>query len=846
VITKFIVPLFTNVLEYSISDIEIKPQLTINYGRKVERLGGESDVVIKKNDAPVIVIEAKSYGHPLKSGNEDAEGQAFDYTRANELKPTPKYYMTTNVTETHIYKTESREEIDISPIPENELLESLSIISGLLNKKHIITLGRDIFTTPLIRKKIEAKREFERVLFKCQDLMREASESKTGLIAFAEMNKLLFIKLYEDRRERKGQENRFTLKKIKEEGDNYIKGTLYKDIKDYYSGLNVNIFEKDDKINLDDVTINKIVDSLEKYYLVDEDSVVYPPVAYIYENFVSTIFRGENGQYFTPRNIVDFIVNIFQLEWGSEGKHIVDPCCGSGGFLLSAFNALNGDLKSKYTKSDGEEKQIFINSDSEKEYLKLKDYLCKELLVGFDNEEIIAKTAAMNMSVHGDGSTGINTGDSLKIEKYKEILKENYFDYALTNPPFSSQVKPDTHIDSDGKDVLEKYELSHSHSYNEDKDKFDYTFLNKDIRQQDSKVLFIERCYKLLKPRGYLGIIVDDGVLNNKRDAYIRDYIYRKFIIHGIIALPFDIFKEQDAHNYTSILLLQKKDEGMVQDDVFMAITEHCGEAVGKSTKMADNDLDDVYDDFIKYKKEDKKDFTKFSFIVKYKELLNQYEESSSTYHNRLDPKFYSPRKVEIVNKIKNTGTSKKIKAVVDFVEEIAEQDSLFDFGTKYIEKISNEGLLEYGVINGVHDPKGKKDHIFRKGDLVVSRINMKDGMITIIPDEIDEIRGTGEYYKVVSKKDENGKDVILLKYLYIVLRSEPIKYVLNAISTGQYGRISDDMLGDVEIPVPPIDRQKEVIEKYEEKRMAIQKLEKEMRDNQNEWSKEVETILLN
>jgi type I restriction-modification system DNA methylase subunit len=680
--------------------------------------------------------------------------------------------------------------------------------------------------------------------------MREASESKTGLAAFAEINKLLFIKLYEDRREREGLENRFTLTKIDDEGENYIRGTLFQDIKDHYKRKNVKIFRDQDQINLADVVVNNIVKRLEKIYLVDEEKRVYPPVAYVYENFVSTIFRGENGQYFTPRNIVDFIVRLAQVRWGAEGIHVVDPACGSGGFLLSAFATMLEDLKQAYMRDDGKGKLVFRNSDSEKEFRDAKKKLCEDLLVGLDNEEMIAKTAAMNMSVHGDGSTGIHFGDSLLKNKFQTVLQENAFEVAITNPPFSSQVNFGTHMDirEDGSefDVLESYELGHSHRFSAEQNKFTFSVGLSGLRQQDSKVLFIERCHDLLVEGGILGIIVDDGVINNRTDSYIRDYIKRKFVIKAVISLPFDIFKEQDAHNFTSILLLQRKKTGLVQGDVFMAIAEHCGENFGKSTVKTPNDLNDILNDFMKFMSGQQAGFSRFSFVCKRDSLENFYDTDDKKFHNRLDPKYYSPRRREIEARIEATGNAQPINQVVDFPEEICADEKMNEFGSKYIEGITNTGLLEVGTINNVSDPKGKKNKVFRAGDLVVSQINLKSGMITIVPDDLPEVRATDEFYKLVPKKDAEGKDLVDKKYLKIVLTSEPIQYLLNARATGQYGRLNPKELGKIVIPIPNDPRtQGNIVELYDCEKRRIDELTKQTEDGKAELLKTIEASIL-
>ena len=843
VINHFIMPFLKNALGYTVGEIDIKPSLTINDGRQVKTVGGQSDVIVKKASSPVFVIEAKKYGHPLISSNENAEGQAFDYTRANELRPRPKYYLTTNVEETHIYETLTRLEVDFSPIKTTEIFDKFEKLYNLVSKKKVSPLGTR--TNANIKPKIPItdQREFERILYKCQDEMREASEAKTGIIAFAEMNKLLFIKIHEDRREREGQDNSFTLQKIEAEGDNYIRGTLFANIKDYYRRKNIKIFRDEDKIDLDDITTNRIVERLEKIILVDEKGNVYPPVAHIYENFVSTIFRGENGQYFTPRNIVDFIVGLAQVKWDTSGKTIVDPACGSGGFLLSAFATMNNELKRKFMTNNAHGELVFKNANAERDYGEAKLKLCEKLLVGIDNEEIVAKTAAMNMSVHGDGSTGIHYGDSLKISFFDNIKTES-FDMALTNPPFSSEVKIGSHIDSDSKDILEKYELGHIHKYSIQNSSFEWSMSKTALRSQDSKVLFIERCAMLLKEGGLLGIVVDDGVLNNPRDNYIRDFIYRNFIIKAVISLPYDIFKEQDAHNFTSILLLQKKRTGDVQGNIFMAIAEHCGETFGKSTMVMSNDLDIIREDYFKYISDSGQHLSKYSFICKADILEQFYDIPTGTLRNRIDPKFYHPRKRAYEKAIKETGHARPIGEVVTPDEEICPPEKVNSFGSYYIDSITKSGLLEIGTMTGVNDPKGAKDRVYRKGDLVASRINLKTGMITIIPKEIEEVRGTGEYYKIVPKI-EDGKEIVSRKYLFIILTSEPLQYLMQARATGQFGRLSDEELAKIEIPVYDSDVQKKIISKYEQKVNKVSQMLQEAETKKRELIEELTDDLL-
>jgi type I restriction enzyme M protein len=842
-ITHFIDPFLRNALGYAVGDIDIKPHLTRNIGRKVEMMGGQSDVVTRKRSEPVFVIEAKSYGHPLKTATENAEGQAYDYSQANELKPKPKFYIATNVVETHIYDTLTRTELPFSPVAETELISKFAEVEKWLSKRSIVPLGRRISQALIVRSPVTDDREFGHLLLSCQNEMRNASESKTGKDAFTEMNKLLFIKLYEDRREREGKENRFTLERVFEEGENYIGGTLFEDIKTHYRNKNVRIFQAADKLDLDDVTVNRIVEKLQKKFLVDEDGRVYPPVAHVYENFVSTIFRGENGQYFTPRRIVDFIVDMVGVSWGSEGVRCVDPACGSGGFLLSVFSTLDNELKGRFMDLTPEGNWIPKNETAKTEYDRLKKRLCEELLVGFDNEDTVAKTATMNMSVHGDGSTGINYGDSLKRVMFGKELKEGSFRLALTNPPFSSNADLGSVIDIDGTDALSGFELAYVHKYDPD-DKKDFAWMRdaKKLRGRDKKILFIERGFQLLEEGGTLGIIVDDGVVDNPRESYVRDFIKKKFNVKAIVSLPWGAFHEQGAENFTSILWLQKKGDGVTQGpEIFMAMAENLGESYGKSTKKLPNDLKDILDDYRKFKEGARSGFSKFSFVCKASDLKDYFDTETEQFNNRLDPKFYSPRRLAILKGIEDTGKARLIGDVADFAREEVTGDTN-NYGSKFIDRITKAGEIQYQTIGGVSDPKLKKTQIFRGGDLIVSRIQLKNGIVGIVPDDIDEILATDEYYKLVPKKDTEGKDVVLRKYLRIVLTSEPFNYLVNATFTGQYGRTAEEDLGRLKIPVYDLPVQEAIVDKYEVSTAKVTSLVEESTSTEEQLMKDVST----
>jgi len=143
------------------------------------------------------------------------------------------------------------------------------------------------------------------------------------------------------------------------------------------------------------------------------------------------------------------------------------------------------------------------------------------------------------------------------------------------------------------------------------------------------------------------------------------------------------MFKERGATNRTSVLLLQKKTEGMIQDDIFMAIPKHAGELFGKFGHRLPNNLEDVYNDWLEYNKGKTKGF-KFSFIVKKEDLENYWDNEEKIYRNRLDPKYYNPRFKKLIKEIEKNKTSQLINELVDFEEETCPEDDVNSFGSKY------------------------------------------------------------------------------------------------------------------------------------------------------------------
>ena len=218
------------------------------------------------------------------------------------------------------------------------------------------------------------------------------------------------------------------------------------------------LFEPNDTIKIKQTSFEAIVKELQKYNLSTTSDDVK---GIAFEKFLGKTFRGELGQFFTPRTIVDFMVELLDPQ---EGEVICDPCCGSGGFLIKAFEYVREKIekdikeqKAQITKSvlgddlptDSEERDIErakINPYMERLERELDTkyeggrlhHLANDCIFGTDANPRMAHTSKMNMIMHGDGHCGVHHRDGLL--NINGIF-ENRFDVILTNPPFGSNKK---------------------------------------------------------------------------------------------------------------------------------------------------------------------------------------------------------------------------------------------------------------------------------------------------------------------------------------------------------------------------------------------------------------------
>lgn len=424
--------------------------------------------------------------------------------------------------------------------------------------------------------------------------------------AFWELLNLIFCKLYDEKErfnpERNGTYRRKFWVGVKEKNTSGGLATISKRIKSLFEELKKDtvfkeVFDGNERINLTDKGLAFVAGELAKYSFLDA-SVDVKGTAY--ETIVSDTLKKEDGQFFTPRNIIRCMVEMLNPE---ENQRVLDPACGSGGFLVMVLDHVRKKIA----------RRLYPNLESpfiEKKYNTIevnqmvKEY-AEQYLFGFDFDPDLKKSARMNMVMAGDGHANVFHINSLaypkgdnryELDNVEKAIKKSVsksddkkfqfefddargkFDLIFTNPPFGAK------IPINDKDILNMYDLGKGSS------------------SEPPEILFIEACYNYLKPGGKMAIVLPDGILGNPNTLAVREWILERFRILASVDLAVEAFLPQVGVQ-ASLLFLQKKTEkdrqlSKIKEEVyevFMAIAEKLGkDRRGIPIYMRDDDGSEI------------------------------------------------------------------------------------------------------------------------------------------------------------------------------------------------------------------------------------------------------------
>jgi type I restriction enzyme M protein len=411
--------------------------------------------------------------------------------------------------------------------------------------------------------------------------------------AFWELLKLIFCKIHDER----GSEIEFYAGAAERHGLNgplKVKSrieALFQEVKDEFP----QIFKAEDRVDLDPKVVAYIVSQLQMYTLLDSDVDVKGRA---YEEIVGSNLRGDRGEFFTPRNICRMAVLMLDPD---EKQLVLDPACGTGGFLITVMNSVIGKIESE------EHQKWKSNKDAARTAIqaRIKKY-AEKFIVGVDFNPELVKAAKMNMVMNNDGAGGLYQANSLdnpaswqdfNLRARKLIGR---VDLIFTNPPFGSKI-PVT-----DPSILEQYDLGFRWSYDEAADQW----VKGDALQkaQPPEILFIERCVQFLKPgTGRAAIVLPDGILGSPGLGYVREWILRNTRVLASIDLHPDTF-QPFVSIQTSVLILQRKTQeqidletaaGQIADyDVFMAVANHVGhDKRGQDTFVRDAHGNEMFEE---------------------------------------------------------------------------------------------------------------------------------------------------------------------------------------------------------------------------------------------------------
>ena len=531
------------IIDYKYPENRIKQFVPVTMGSEVK----EADIVVYEDDmcmSPHILVECKRQ-EVSEAEYQQAIEQAYSYAFA--LPCDIKYVWVTSGIKSDYF------EVDKNQNSRNQLPDIPQF--GVKN----VASYKYVYEAQYLPEEAGKQRFFDLSVIEQSELTRRFKQAHEALWAggqlnpseaFDELDKLIFCKIWDERKPRRmGEPYDFqiiTLPKEVEKSETkrrHIENdNLYKRVIALYEEgrkKDKEVFR--DNIRLTPEKIRTVVGYLESVNLGETD---LDSKGRAFETFMGSFFRGNFGQYFTPREIVKFIVDVLPIEHDSK---VLDTSCGSGGFLLYALNKVRNKATELYPNYAKDVRQ-------HDRWFKYWHDFAEKHLYDIEISEQISRAAKMNMIIHDDGHTNVITSDGLVSDETiiaktnNQGFKYGTFDFIITNPPFGSTVRQSEQV------YLKTYQLG-----KKEEDWLAVATPPQNTRDgQSTEVLFIEQDYKFLKEGGYLAIVLPDGILTNSSMQYVRTQIEDWFRIVAVVSMPQTAFMANGAGVKSSVLFLKK------------------------------------------------------------------------------------------------------------------------------------------------------------------------------------------------------------------------------------------------------------------------------------------------
>lgn len=454
----------------------------------------------------------------------------------------------------------------------------------------------DVIEQKLTLRDLEKDYDLRSIILTLEELVLASS----GSDSFTEIFKLIYAKLYDEKQAKLRTDQEVYFRKSKDNQITYdnINELFTKAIQEWPG-----IFNDHDKIDLSPHHLSICIGQLEQIKLLGAHIEV---MDLAFEYLLTSIAKGARGQYFTPRNVVDMAVKMLDPK---GGEYIIDPACGSGGFLIHAMwyvwqNSLQSadhDAKIEYAR------RFVFGIDFDDKSVKIARALM--LIAGDGKSHILKLNSLDTREWQGEEREKVHARDELQDLTIDQEFNKLKFDLLLTNPPFAGEIKDEI--------LLRTYVLGKNEK-------------GKVKNKVERHILFIERCLEMIKPGGRMAIVLPQGVLNNTQMQNIRQYLFNKAQLLAVVGLNVNTFKPHTGTK-TSVLFLRKWDENEEPPKdypIFMAVSQksgkdNSGDPVYKKDekgdfirdfrgqKILDDDLSQIAYAFIKFAEDNKFEFWK-------------------------------------------------------------------------------------------------------------------------------------------------------------------------------------------------------------------------------------------
>lgn len=623
---------------------------------------------------------------------------------------------------------------------------------------------------------------------KCHNIVRN-NDKLSPEAAFDEISKVMFIKMMYERKP--DGELIFSQDKFLKDEKLYLANHAKGDYIAYlFDAVKVNfadddLYEKYDNVRICRKSFMAILKELE---VIDFYDMTEDVKGVAFESLVGKTFRGELGQFFTPRQVVNYMIEVLDIK---EGETVCDPCCGSGGFLIRAFEYVQDIIdcaiqlqidvvkNSNFPASEKQTKIAKLLQECDKNVEGSRyGKLCKDYFFGVDANVRMARTAKMNMIMHGDGHVGVYLNDGLL--DVKNVTKGR-FDVVLINPPYG------VHVDRAAKDENGKYVFG---EYN--------------VSQSAAELLFVERVINLLKPGGRAGLVLPEGLFTNANLKSFRKLIEGRAKILNITAMPPTVFLASGANVKPNLLFIRKLTEKEQK--------QHNLSYNMSVAKVDENELETVAPlvrDFMEGKQIKDNESVR---VVDRGEMIDW----------AVAPLFAAPK----VNFNSKYPTVKLSELLMASDEKIQIQDN--ELYTRITVKLNGKGITQRDRVKG-SEIGTKRQNVVHTGQLVVSKIDGKSGAMAVVPEEFDGAIVTSDFpvFNINTNK-------VLPDYLLLVICHQAVLQRIMSTTSGSTGRrrLSVPRFLTMQIALPSLSEQEDLMSGIRRLRQEEDELKRQMKKN--------------